>query len=310
MSDSSNLKTGSKALYFFEAKKLSDLKKPLSFWRENLKKGRLFILGQGTNVLFLKDFSGIVLKIGFEGIKKIGNDSIFVLAGTSVSKVINFCFKNKLAGLEWASGLPGTIGGAIRGNAGAFGGEIKDSVASVVYLDVLDRDFSLKIKNNKECKFGYRDSVFKEESKKGKQSIILGCFLKLKSKKDIIAEIKKSKEILKFRKEKHPMEYPTLGSTFKNISLDNVSKKIVKSFKEVIKIDPFPVIPVAAVLDRAGIKGKSLGAFEFSRKHPNFLIKTKPIGKPADAFKLINIVKKEIRDKFGIIIEEEIEIVS
>src|SRR5690606_28079276 len=138
--------------------------------------------------------------------------------------------QNSLSGLEWAGGLPGTVGGAVRGNAGAFGGETKDNVYEVESIS-LD---SLKIikRNNKECRFDYRDSIFKSES--GKRELILKVKFKLqKGDEKTIKE--RTQEKIDYRIDRHPLNYPNIGSTFKNIPIQKVKKEVLEEFKDSIK---------------------------------------------------------------------------
>ena len=149
-------KIGGPARYFFEAKNTDELKRAV----EESKKRNLefFVLGGGTNLLIGDSgFPGLVLKPSINFIKASGEE-ISVGAGVLMSDLVNFSVAHSLSGLEWAGGLPGTVGGAIRGNAGCFGGEMKDVVRSVKSLDLetlkeTERDFSA-------CDFGYRSSIF------------------------------------------------------------------------------------------------------------------------------------------------------
>ncbi|MDP3894642.1 UDP-N-acetylmuramate dehydrogenase, partial [Nocardioides sp.] len=226
-------------------------------------------------------------------------------------------------GLEWAGGLPGTVGGAIRGNAGCFGGEIKDVVKSVKSLDVetlreVERNFP-------DCDFGYRSSVFSARparfvlrSKAGGGGSALGGKNSRSYNKEIILsaifgfkkgdaeEIGKSvNEKIAYRRERHPLEYPNAGSIFKNIDAEKISKKYIGQFSCVIKKDPFPVVPAAYIISEAGLKGVSLGGAMISPKHPNFIVNVLE-AKSSDVKNLIKLVKSEIKNKFDIELEEEI----
>ena len=267
------------------------------------KYAKFFILGGGSNVLFSdKGFDGTIIKIALKDIKR-QKDGLFVSAGVLMAELLDFYLEKGFSGLEWAGGLPGTVGGAIRGNAGAFGGEMKDCVLEVKSIDYKNSEPKIIIRNNKDCLFGYRDSVFKHNGE-----IILSAIFKL-TKRDR-EEIKKeiNKHIL-YREERQPLEYPSAGSTFKNIPLDSVSQEVVKEFGAVIKNDPFPVIPVAAVLDRLGLKGRELGGAQISEKHPNFFV-NKNNACFSDVIGLINLAKEKALEKYGIILKEEIEIVD
>ncbi|MDP3956536.1 MAG: FAD-binding protein, partial [bacterium] len=165
----SNYKIGGPAAYFAEPKTAKETIRVLSEWREvsnnfSFEGQRIFILGGGTNILFSDaGFAGLILKPNIPHLKKAGNR---IIAGASVSidKLLAFTIKNSLGGLEWSGGLPGTLGGAVRGNAGCFGGEIKDVVLSVTSISYESGKPKIIIRNNAKCKFGYRDSVFKYNS--------------------------------------------------------------------------------------------------------------------------------------------------
>lgn len=299
----SNFKIGGPASYFFEFKSEEDLKEGLMEWAKLNKDLPIFILGGGTNILFSDEgFDGLVIKDSISFIKREG-DLVSVGSGTLVDSFVNFCEQSSLTGLEWAGGLPGTVGGGIRGNAGAFLGEMEDNLVEVVSIDIN----SLKtIKRNKrECNFGYRQSVFK--SGNGKNEIILS--VKYKLKKGNKEEIKeKTQEKIDYRIDRHPLDLPSIGSTFKNVDVKVVSKKVLEDFKDSIKPDPFPVIPVAKLLVALNFKGKEIGGAKFSEKHPNFIVNFKN-AKARDVRALIDLAKKEVKEKFGITLEEEIMII-
>ncbi|MDO8664633.1 MAG: UDP-N-acetylmuramate dehydrogenase [Candidatus Liptonbacteria bacterium] len=303
-------KIGGPARYFFEAKNPDELK--LAIKEAKKRNLEFFVLGGGTNLLIGDEgFPGLVLKPSINFIKLSGEE-VSVGAGVLVVDLINFLIENGLSGLEWAGGLPGTVGGAVRGNAGAFGGEIKDTVKSVKSIDV---ETLQEIRRAlQDCKFGYRSSIFSARGGSafgGKNShnysgkeIILSAVFALK--KDSPEKIGKSvNEKISYRRERHPLEYPNAGSIFKNVDAEKISKKHIKQFSHVIKIDPFPVVPAAYIISEAGLKGISLGGAMISPKHPNFIVNVFE-AKSSDIKNLINLVKGEVKNKFDIELEEEI----
>lgn len=292
----STFKIGGAAKYFARVKNQKEIEKAIKWARE--KKLPFFILGGGSNVLFSdKGFKGLVIKL--QNTKyEIRNTKIIAQAGCPLQKLVQETIKNGLAGLEWAVGIPGTIGGAIYGNCGAFGGEIKDLVEKVKIAELLNGKLQIKELENKDCKFGYRNSIFKRK----KNWIILEAALKLKKgNKEKLKE--KIREFLKIRKEKQPLEYPSLGSVFKNLPLEKVPKKIQEEFKEKIKNG---FLPAAVLIEAAGLKGKKIGGAKISEKHANFIVNFKN-AKAKDVFALIELVKKKIKEEFKIELEEEIE---
>ncbi len=305
----SHLKIGGRASYFFKASKIDDLILTLNWWLNSFPQKPIFVLGEGTNVLFKGDFfDGLVIKMDLKKLDYLGKGLVFAEAGVLMRRLVSFCFQKKLAGSEWAAGLPGTLGGAVYGNAGCFGKEIKDVVEGVLTLERRGKEFVLSLRRNKECLFKYRSSIFKKNQKKGEFLLIVGVLLKLQPVKDIKPFKEKASFILRYRRQKHPLDLPTLGSTFKNIPLSRLPSSLINKFQEKIKNDPFLVLPVAVLLEKAGLKGKKKGGAQFSLKHPNFIVN---LGKATakDVLQLIALAKKKVWKKFQVKIEEEIEIV-
>jgi UDP-N-acetylmuramate dehydrogenase len=304
----SNYKIGGPAKFFFRAGSLPEIKNALREWRKT--GGNFFILGAGTNILFEDDgFDGLVLKPDFREIKKTGNNFLRVGAGVLVSELVDYFLENGFSGLEWAGGLPGTLGGAIRGNAGAFGGEMKDVVKKVASLGVSSRPEIIERKKE-DCDFSYRNSIFKKQSPLGTNpgEIIIEAVLDLKrGDKTLMNDIVRKN--INYRKERQPLEYPNIGSIFKNINLKNAPKNRIKEFEAAVKTDPFPVIPAAYLISEAGLKGISSGGAMISPKHPNFIVNV--VGaSSSDVKNLINLAKSEVKIKFKIDLEEEIVALS
>ncbi len=297
LSEISSYKIGGPARYFFEAKNADELKKAV----EEAKNKNLdfFIIGSGTNFLISDEgYPGLVIKMAIDFIESSGTE-VSVGAGALMSDLVAFSIKNNLSGLEWAGGLPGTVGGAIRGNAGAFGGEIKDSIKKVKSFDT--GTLGEKERSSAECEFGYRHSIFKNPSNR---EIILSAVFDLRNGDG--KEIEKSvNEKIAHRKERQPLEYPNAGSIFKNVDLKKIPAEHLARFEGKIKRDPFPVIPTAFIISEAGLKGISSGGAMISPKHPNFIVNISN-AKALDVKNLIELVKKEVKNKFGIELEEEI----
>lgn len=295
LKDFSNYGIGGYAKFFVEVKNSDDLKK-IDFSKFN----KLLVLGGGTNVLISDDgFNGLVVHNNLKKIDLKGNE-LHLGAGELIENILNFCIANSLSGLEWAGGLPGTIGGAVRGNAGAFKGEIKDNVFEVESYNIKTKKFTKR--KNKQCEFGYRMSFYK----KNPDEIITSIVLKLaKGKKEEIERL--TQEKIDYRFLKHPMEYSNIGSTFKNIPLTSLSEKLINEFTAFIKNDPFPVVLSTKLLALAGLKGKKSGNAQISKKHPNFIVNLGN-AKASDVLKLIQLAKKTIKDKWGIDLEEEIQV--
>lgn len=305
LKDYTNYKIGGPAKFFFNAKNKEDLVEGMRKWKEFKPENYVFILGGGTNLL-INDFgfNGLIIHNGIKGTEMIDGEKVKVGSGVMVSDFLDFCIENSLSGFDWAGGLPGTIGGAVRGNAGAFKGETKDSIISVTSLN-LDTLEEIK-RSNKECLFGYRNSIFKSSS--SQKEFITEVVLKLKKGKK--EEIKKNiQEKIIYRKNRHPLDYPNAGSTFKNVPFDKIPKEYKDRFEPMIKNDPFAVVPVVKILLECDLWEKRVGGAKFSDKHPNFIVNTNN-AKAADVKALINMAKEKVKDKFGILLEEEIMFVG
>lgn len=275
MSKHTSFKTGGNARFFVNAYSVNEIKDVLKIVKEN--KIPLFILGNGTNLL-VKDegFDGIVLQIKLDNIK-IEDNIVTVDAGVKNAVFANKVLEKSLTGFEFASGIPGTIGGAIKMNAGAYGNEMKDIVQEVTYIDF---DGNINTISNKQCEFEYRNSIFFKLN-----CVILQTKLKLEygNKKEIQNKIK---ELVIQRKEKQPLEYPNAGSTFKR-GTDFITAKII---------------------DECGLKGYSIGGAEVSQKHAGFII-NKNNATSKDILDLIKYVQSIVKEKTGKEIKLEIEVI-
>lgn len=289
---------GGPATYFLEANNKEDLIKALQL----CKKLSLpfFVLGGGSNVLISDEgFMGLTVKIGsFGGNVALQRENLVEApAGIEAKDLVYFCVENGLAGLEWAGGLPGTFGGAIRGNAGAFGGEMKDSIFSV---EALDTDFNLTTFSNQDCQFSYRNSIFKQ-----KGLTIISATLQLKTGDTSNLRAVADSHIA-YRNEKHPLEYPSAGSVFKNVDVKKIPPQFQAEFTSKIKQDPFPIVPAAWFIIGAGLIGKQVGQAQISKKHSNYIINLGG-AKAKDVLELINQTKIAVKKKYGIELEVEVQ---
>lgn len=307
----SNYKIGGPAKYFFNAKNTEEIIRAVGKARQ--LKSPIFILGRGTNILFSDDiFNGLILKPDIQFIERKGN-LIRVGTGTPMIELIDYFIGRGLAGLEWAAGLPGTLGGAIRGNAGCFGGEAKDIIKEVISLDVSKPAPKIIKRNNADCDFNYRSSVFKKkpfgEFRAG-EIILEAVLIAKKGDKKLMEAV--AQKNLNYRKQNQPLEHPNIGSIFKNVPLTRINADLTRTnagIKKVIKNDPFPLIPAAYLISEAGLRGVSFGGAMISPKHPNFIVNVLNAASQ-DVKNLISLVKKEVYKKFKINLEEEIEILG
>ncbi|MBI1984777.1 MAG: UDP-N-acetylmuramate dehydrogenase [Candidatus Wildermuthbacteria bacterium] len=286
---------GGKARYFFPAKNKEDIVSALQFG----KKARLpvFILGGGSNLLVSdRGFNGLVIKMDNKRYEA-RSQNVYAEAGVLMSRLVNLTVKRGLKGFEWAGGLPGTLGGAIRGNAGAFGGETKDSVMSVQCIDGAGKTRELSAR---ECGFSYRSSVFKR-----KNWIVVSA--QLKFSKGNPADLRKTAQgCVKYREDRHPLNFGNAGSIFKNCDLKEIPPALLDFVKPVVKRDPFPVVPVAFLISEAGLKGSCQGDAQVSEKHPNFIV-NKGHATSKDVMRLIKKVKKVVMKRFHVPLEMEVQ---
>jgi UDP-N-acetylmuramate dehydrogenase len=304
LKDYSNYKIGGLAAYFLKVSSKEDFINGIKEWREiskdfSLEQKLIHILSAASNILI--DDGGVNGLVIHNNIKTIERKEDLVIAGSGllVSDFLDFCMENSLSGFEWAGGLPGSIGGAVRGNAGAFGGETKDLVVEVKSIDLGTLEEVSRV--NKDCKFGYRISIFKTE--KQNEFILSATFKLALGRKEKIKKLISEK--IDYRRQKHPMDFPSIGSTFKNIPVETLSDEKKAQLKDYIKNDPMPVVPVAKLLYLAGLKGKRIGNAQVSEKHPNFIVN---LGNASskDVRELINLIKETVEQKFNISLEEEI----
>jgi UDP-N-acetylmuramate dehydrogenase len=301
-----NYQIGGPARYFLEFDNLDSLKAGLIEWQKisvdflSAEK-KIFLLGGGTNILASDGgFPGLVLHNKIGQIESLGDGIYRFGSGLLVEELNNFAIQEALSGFEWSGGLPGTIGGAVFGNAGAFGGETKDSVHQVTCLDL--ESLEIKSFDNSSCHFGYRSSIFKEKYRNSLAIISVDLSFK-RGDRDLIAA--ETEEKIAYRQSRQPLEYPNAGSTFKNVPVDTVAPWVAEEASAVIKTDPFPVIPAAYLINEVGLKGKEIGGAQISEKHPNFII-NKGGAMASDVSALIELVQKTILDKYGIMMETEI----
>lgn len=235
-----------------------------------------YVIGNGSNLLVSDEgYRGVILQLadGFAEIKQEGN-CIYAEAGALLSKVASVATNAELTGMEFASGIPGSIGGAIVMNAGAYDGEMKGIVKDV---HLISRKGEMKVLSCEEMKFGYRHSILKECD-----DIVLGVTLQLKpgNKEDITDKIK---DFAQRRRDKQPLEYPSAGSTFKR---------------------PEGYFAGKLIMD-AGLKGFCVGGAQVSEKHCGFVI-NKGDATAKDVQGLMQEVKRIVNETYGVELEPEV----
>lgn len=296
-----NYKIGGTAKNFASVENEEDIIETLSEWEKTNKVKKWknpFILGAGTNLLVSeKGFKGLIIHNNIDFIDRSG-DILTVGAGVKMPDLLNYCIDNSLSGFEWAGGLPGTVGGGVRGNAGAFSGETKDNLISVKSIDLKTKKEIVRSRD--ECEFSYRTSIFK----KSDNEIIVSAKFKMTpgDQRDIKRKID---EKIEYRQIHHPLEYPNAGSTFKNVPFENIPLKFREEFAQNVKTETFDYIAVARILNLAGLKGERVGEAQISPKHPNYIVNLEDATYD-DVKNLIQLAKKTVKEKYGIKLEEEI----
>ena len=296
LSTLTTFRIGGKAKFFTEIFNKDELKQAIEFSRK--KNLNFFILAGGSNILISDEgFDGLTIKMSNKEIYSEGTE-VVCGAGASLADLVNFSIENSLTGLEWAAGIPGTVGGAVRGNAGAFGGEISDSVSEVEVLDAKTGNLEVVKLKNEECNFGYRSSLIKRDS----NLIVVSVRFKLSQGTARESRIL-SEEIIKKRALKQPIGF-SAGSFFKNPS--TTDKSLIEKFEKDIKMKMRgDKLPAGWFIEDLGLKGKKIGGAQVSDKHANFIINTGK-AKAEDVIILSSFLKQKVRDKYGIQLEEEI----
>ncbi|MBR2880023.1 MAG: UDP-N-acetylmuramate dehydrogenase [Oscillospiraceae bacterium] len=236
------------------------------------------IIGKGSNILVRDEgIKGVILHMG-EGFAsvKIEGDTLYAQAGATMASVASAALRESLKGMEFAHGIPGSIGGGVMMNAGAYGGELKDIVYRVRYMDAEGN-----ILETEDCRFAYRHSRFEEE-----ESVILGAYIKLeKGEKEAIAA--QMKLLSEKRMGSQPLDKPSAGSTFKRPATGYA----------------------AAMIDECGLKGLRVGDAQVSEKHAGFVVN---VGNAtfADVKAVMEKVQEEVFRRFGTMLEPEVRIIG
>ena len=258
---------------------ISKIKEVIDFCKnENIT---FFVIGNGSNLL-VKDegIHGVVIKLGHRfGKIELDGEYILAYAGATMPTLSQLAKKNSLKGLEFACGIPGTIGGGVKMNAGAYGSQISDILYEVTYMDEKEKIKTIK---NKDCSFGYRKSIFTINP----NYVILSA--KFKLERGNIDEIEnKMKENSLARKAKQPLEYPNFGSVFKRPEGYFVGK----------------------LVDDAGLRGYKIGGAQVSTKHTGFIVNVDN-ATCKDVLDLIGYVQTTVYNKFNVKLTPEVIIIG
>lgn len=272
-------KIGGNCIALIEPREVSDIVETIKICRENSIK--FFVIGNGSNLLVPDEgYNGVIIKLKSEfSTIQVDGEYLIVNSGAKLSEVYTVAYENSLTGFEFASGIPGTIGGAIYMNAGAYGGEMKDIVESVQVLD-LD-NFELRELKNEELEFSYRKSIIQRKN-------YIVTTIKLKLQKGNKEEINAVYEDLRERRNsKQPLNFGSAGSTFKRPEGHFASK----------------------LIEDAGLKGYHINDAWVSEKHSGFIV-NKGNASFKEVMELIEYVQKVVFEKFGVKLETEVRILK
>lgn len=293
-----SFKVGGAARYYVKAECINDIQGAVALARE--KETPYFILGNGTNLLVSdKGYNGVVITLAgeFSEIQDLGNGAFKVGAATPLGRFARSAMKLGFAGIHKLAGIPGTLGGAIYMNAGAYGQEIGTCCTQVT---ILDSDGSIREISNADCAFGYRQSIFSLRHREAKSrsnpfETILSATFQLpaasaegKTADDLEAELA---ECMAKRKASQPLNMPNAGSTFKRLEHGSADM-------------PQQIAP-GYYIEQAGLKGYRIGGAEVSTVHANFIVNAGG-ATAADIKQLSEFVQQKVAEKFGIQLKREI----
>ena len=303
-------KIGGNARYLLEVESSQDLKEAAEFiQKEKIKK--FMPVGLGANLIFTDDYyNGAIIHITSWGKPRRSENTVEAFSGIVLDDVIQFSFEQSLIGLEWAGGLPGTVGAGVRGNVGAFGGEIKDTFESGELVELLDDTVRVKTLSNDEFHFGYRDSVLKH-----KRNLLLSN-ARFTLKKATPQELEEAKNTYtsntEYRKKNHPLDYPNCGSVFKNIKRPEDVEKVLEvtpDLAETIETKWHGKVSMGYLIHYLGFAGYRVGNAQVSEKHNNFIVNLGG-AKFLDVITIIQAIQNKCEEVFGFKPEVEVEIVS
>ncbi|MBN1225999.1 MAG: UDP-N-acetylmuramate dehydrogenase [Deltaproteobacteria bacterium] len=279
MSKYTTIRAGGKAEVLFRAGNLEGLREVLLFLVQ--EQVSYLTIGKGSNILILDGgLDGVVIMLGGSLAfvdDKIVDSGLFVGSAMALPKLVAYCAKNCLAGIEFLAGIPGTLGGAIAMNAGSMGKEIKDVVLEVYFLN---KKGEIERKDISELKFQYRELAFNTGD------IILSARLNLVADQPSLIKDRIFKNI-KDRNAKFPFNMPSAGSIFKNPDGDYAGR----------------------LIELSGLKGKGIGGAAISNEHGNFIV-TKGKASASDVVELMNLAKNRVKELFNITLTPEIKIVG
>lgn len=299
MSRHTNFRIGGPARWFVEVRTLNELRQILDLAHQN--KIAVFVMGGGSNTLVSDEgFDGMVIQMAMRGIR-IEGTTAQAEAGVLSAALARATAQAGLSGFTWAISLPGTIGGAVRGNAGCFGGETKDHLVEAMVL----RNGEIRTLSKSDLQFGYRESAIKHSS-----DIVLSATFSFKSG-DSVALQADLEYKLSSRKSSQPLDAGSAGCLFKNyevISEDEL-QRLQQKFDIPSEMSQARRISAGWLIDQLDLKGKQIGGAKISDKHGNFVVNT-GTATADDVVQLIALIKTRARNELGVFLREEVELVG
>ena len=293
---------GGRAKFLIEAEYAEDLSEAVKWAKE--AKERINILGGGSNML-VNDLgvNGLVIILKNREVKAM-ETRLHSAAGAQLSYALSIAKRESLTGLEWGFGIPmATIGGSVRGNAGAYGEQMSDIVETVEAFNMDKENFQFFSKSD--CEFGYRTSIFK----KNPIFVIWGATLKM-SKASLEEINEKIENNFKHRSSSQP-RLPNAGSIFKNVFLEDIRKVNEKLAEELVAKGKVQgeVVGAGAIIDMLGFKGRVMGGAKVSLEHANFIVNTGK-ARARDVLDLIEYIHKEVKERFRLELEPEVQLIG
>lgn len=297
LKDFTTLKIGGPAKFFTSVQTTGDFISALKFAQD--QKIPYLIIGGGSNLLISDEgFPGLVIKNDLQGIRQEG-PTVIVQSGTLLQNLVNFTIENQLGYIHKLTGIPGTTGGAVYGNAGAYGQTISQYIKQVVCLNPQSGEKVTLPKDD--CQFDYRNSIFK---KNGFTILEIHFQFEPLDKTILLPE---AREILAQRILKYPPTLKCPGSFFKNIPVEKISAEGLKLIpRDKITFDK---VPVGYLLESVGAKGEKCGSIQISPNHGNLFINLGE-GTAADFRELAEKLARKVKEKYGIDLEPEVQLIN
>ncbi|HET9016894.1 MAG TPA: UDP-N-acetylmuramate dehydrogenase [Thermomicrobiaceae bacterium] len=304
---------GGTARYLLEVGSAEDVTRAVDFV-ESTRPARVFVVGLGSNLVFSDDyFDGAVVRIANGTAAEVRfpePDLVEAFGGVVLDDVIRAAHDRGLVGLAWAGGLPGTVGAGVRGNVGAFGGEIKDSCERAEIVRFRADGCRREVLDHAALDFSYRDSRVKQE----RDAIVATVSLRLAPADEarLAAAREEYAANIAYRRARHPMEYPNCGSVFKNINRPEQVAAVLSVWPDIedrVRSAWHGKVSMGFVIGRLGLAGYRVGGAQVSEKHNNFIVNLGG-ARAADVRAIIDRVRTAVGETFGFVPEVEVEVVE